>query len=261
VPPLHELAAPPQWQSIEFVSDLHLSESTPATWQAFRHHLLHTDAHAVLLLGDIFEVWIGDDSAQSGFDLQCAQLLQAAARRLTCGFMVGNRDFLVGPGFLEACGLMPLPDPTVLSAFGSRVLLTHGDALCLGDADYQRFRAQVRSTSWREQFLAQPIEQRRLQARRMRDASEQRKRSVTAPGYADVDDGAAEAWLQAAGTRLMVHGHTHRPASGPIGQHGTRHVLSDWDLDDPAQPRAQVLRLTPAGFQRLDPIRPPVPPA
>ena len=42
-------------------------------------------------------------------------------------------------------GLAALPDPTLLSAWGQRVLLTHGDALCLADTDYQTFRAMVRS--------------------------------------------------------------------------------------------------------------------
>jgi UDP-2,3-diacylglucosamine hydrolase len=267
VPAVHELAAPAPWRAIEFISDLHLGEDTPDTWAAFQRHLLTTDADAVLLLGDIFEAWVGDDSADTGFELQCARVLQAASQRLWCGFMAGNRDFLVGADFLRRCGLAALPDPTVLSAFGCRVLLTHGDALCLADTGYQRFRAQVRSPQWRHDFLAQPIETRRAQARRMRDASREHQRGMAPGDYADVDPAAALQWLRHAGAQVMVHGHTHRPASQVIvappeqaaGPACLRHVLSDWDLEDPLRPRAEVLRLTAQGFERRPPAPAPAP--
>jgi len=250
--PFFELVAAPQWQAIEFISDLHLGEHTPDTFRAFEHHLLNTDAQAVLLLGDVFEVWVGDDAADSGFELRCAQLLQAVARRLHCAFMAGNRDFLLGPRLLQRCGVQELPDPTVLAAFGTRTLLTHGDALCLGDVDYQRFRAMVRTPQWRESFLAQPIAVRREQVRRLRDASEARKRGSRPEDYADVDAALALQWLRAAAAPVMVHGHTHKPGSGPLEPSGAylRHVLSDWDLEDPDRPRAEVLRLTAQGFER-----------
>ena len=44
---------------------------------------------------------------------------------------------------------------------GERWLLTHGDALCLADTDYQAFRAQVRTPGWQRDFLAQPLAERR----------------------------------------------------------------------------------------------------
>lgn len=251
-PVFYELVAGPHWRAIEFISDLHLGAHTPATFRAFERHLLNTDAQAVLLLGDVFEVWVGDDAAVSGFELRCAQLLQAAARRLHCAFMAGNRDFLLGPGLLQRCGVQELPDPTVLAAFGTRTLLSHGDALCLADVDYQRFRAMVRSPQWRTEFLAQPLAARREQARRMRDASETRKRSSGPQDYADVDAPLALQWLRAAAAPVLVHGHTHRPGSGPLEPSAAhlRHVLSDWDLESPDRPRAEVLRLTAQGFER-----------
>lgn len=251
-PVFFELVAGPHWRAIEFISDLHLGEHTPVTFRTFEHHLLNTDAQAVLLLGDVFEVWVGDDAASSGFELRCAHLLQAAAGRLHCAFMAGNRDFLVGPGLLQRCGVQELPDPTVLVAFGTRTLLSHGDALCLADVDYQRFRAMVRTPQWRADFLAQPLAARREQARRLRDASEARKRGSSPQDYADVDATLALQWLRAAAAPVLVHGHTHRPGSGPLGPSAAplRHVLSDWDLEDPDRPRAEVLRLTPQGFER-----------
>ncbi len=178
-------------------------------------------------------------------------VLADAASRRAMGFMAGNRDFLVGAAMLRSCGMAALPDPTLLSAWGQRVLLTHGDALCLADTAYQAFRAQVRSPAWRDEFLAQPLATREHLARQMRDASEANKRGRAPADWADVDPAAAVAWMHAAGSHAMVHGHTHRPGSEVLAPGYTRHVLSDWDCDG-APARAQVLRLTRDGFARID---------
>ncbi len=50
----------------------------------------------------------------------------------------------------------------------------------------------------------------------------------------------------------MVHGHTHRPGDSSLAPGFERRVLSDWDFDG-ASPRAEVLRLTRAGFERRAP--------
>lgn len=251
------LAAPPElhadarWQRIDFISDLHLSADTPRTYEAWATYLRETPADAVFILGDLFEVWVGDDSRFEGFEADCAQVLRDASTKRSLAFLVGNRDFLVGPELLRSCGVTALADPTLLSAFGRRVLLTHGDALCLADTEYQKFRAMVRNPAWQQQFLAQPLEARREYARQVRQQSEARKTSHASPEeWADVDAPEAQRWLHAASSRTMVHGHTHRPASQPLGDGCERHVLSDWELDH-APHRAEVLRLTQEGFQRL----------
>jgi UDP-2,3-diacylglucosamine hydrolase len=146
-----------------------------------------------------------------------------------------------------------LPDPTVLLAFGKRVLLSHGDALCLSDIAYQHYRAQVRSAQWQASVLALPLDERRQLAARMRHASEQRHADgAGSPASVDIDPAAALAWMHQAEAPVLVHGHTHQPASASLAPGQLRHVLSDWDLDhSAARPRAEVLRLTRAGFARL----------
>lgn len=253
LPPLthfFEYTADSAWRSIEFISDLHLSEDTPATVEAWTHYLRSTQADAVFILGDLFEVWIGDDArAAGGLAATASELLAEAAARRTVGFMVGNRDFLVGQALMRDCGLLALPDPSALDAWGQRVLLTHGDALCLADTAYQAFRAQVRSDTWRRDFLALPLRERERQARSMRDASEAAKRHKSPQDWADVDAAAAVSWMHASQCHDMVHGHTHRPGTEGLAPGYMRHVLSDWDCD--GQPhRAQVLRLTRDGFTR-----------
>jgi len=248
-----EFAAPAHWQAIDFISDLHLARDMPRTFDAWAAHLRHTPADAVFMLGDLFEVWVGDDARNEGFERRCADVLATAAQRLCLGFMVGNRDFLVGRAMLDDCRVVALADPTVVGAFGSRVLLTHGDALCIDDVEYQRFRADVRSRAWQEHFLARPLAERRAIARVLRDASEERRRSMPVPDSVDVDATLAARWLSDAKARVMVHGHTHRPGDHALPGGATRRVLSDWDLDHASPGRAQVLRWTQEGFARVPP--------
>ncbi|HEX3139234.1 MAG TPA: UDP-2,3-diacylglucosamine diphosphatase [Rhizobacter sp.] len=248
---LAEVLAPPQWRSIDFISDLHLAVDTPLTFEAWAAYLSGTPADAVFILGDLFEVWVGDDARFDGFEARCAQVLAEAARRRHVSFMVGNRDFLVGADMLAACGVTALADPCVLAAFGQRVLLTHGDELCIGDTAYQEFRSMVRNPAWQVKFLAQPLEARQRFAREARTHSEMRKKDLPSPAdWADIDPAMAVDWLHRAHTTTMIHGHTHRPASESLGQNRVRHVLSDWDLDH-QPPRAEVLRFSAAGLTRL----------
>jgi UDP-2,3-diacylglucosamine hydrolase len=254
LPAFYELAASPHWRAIDFISDLHLSEALPATFSRWAGHLHHTQADAVYILGDLFEAWVGDDARDLPFHRQCVDVLAEASSRRTVGFMVGNRDFLLGSAMLKASGAMALPDPTVLTAWGQRILLAHGDALCLSDAPYQAFRREVRSAAWQQAFLARSLAERMKVAAEIRRASQTRKR-FDGDSSADIDVATAVAWMHATGTAEMVHGHTHRPGSASLAPGFKRHVLSDWNLDAEV-PHAEVLRLTRSGFERLPPSGP-----
>lgn len=246
-PAFAELHAPPGWGAVDFISDLHLQPGEPATFAAWRRFMAQSPADAIVILGDLFEAWVGDDAAEApGFEAECAEVLAAAAARAPVFVMHGNRDFLVGEGLMQRTGARLLHDPTVL-AFGSRRwLLTHGDALCIADTDYQAFRAQVRDPAWRAGFLARALEERRTIARGMREHSEARSRMAT--DHADVDEPTAMQWLSAAQADTLIHGHTHRPADHDMQDGLRRIVLSDWDA---ARGRMEILRLTNAGAQRL----------
>lgn len=247
--------APASWQAVDLISDLHLQASEPATFEAWRAHMAATTADAVLLLGDVFEVWVGDDAVAFDPFLQaCAQVLREASARMAVGFMPGNRDFLVGPRFLQDCGLTALQDPTLLVWGTQRVLLSHGDALCLEDEAYQRFRAVSRTPGWQIEFLARPLAERLALAQAMRAQSEAHNQSVAY--FADADAAMTRQWLQASGSLHLIHGHTHRPADHAVvdlpGAH--RQVLSDWHIGAQTQ-RAQVLRLHADGrSERLPPV-------
>ncbi|MBI3346522.1 MAG: UDP-2,3-diacylglucosamine diphosphatase [Burkholderiales bacterium] len=242
------LSAPVQWQQIDLLSDLHLGPDTPATLSRLERHLAETSAQAVLLLGDIFEVWVGDDARHEPFEAGVVRLLLDASKRLALFFMPGNRDFLVGPELLADAGMTPLPDPTVLAAFGQHWLLVHGDAQCLDDEAYQAFRRQVRSPAWQAQLLTQPLEARQMLGRQMRAGS--RAAQAAQLMSTDLDADACRALLAEAGATTMIHGHTHRPAEHDLGGGLRRVVLSDWDLGA-TPPRGDVIRLSATGLHRM----------
>ncbi len=254
VPQIAELQAPAAWGTVDFISDLHLTAEEPSTFKVWQRYLESTPADAVFILGDLFEVWVGDDlvnlnfSHAESFEALCVQVMAAAGGRLALFFMHGNRDFLVGRRLMDLCHASLLNDPTVLCFADQRFLLSHGDALCVDDTEYLQFRQQVRSNAWQDIFLAKPLTERQSIARGLRAQSEARKQSGQT--YADVDKNAAKLWLKAAGANTLIHGHTHQPSQHELGGSQRRVVLSDWDTAA-SPPRAEVLRLTHAGLQRL----------
>lgn len=251
LPSFEEWHAPATWETIDFISDLHLSEDTPRSFEAWSGYMHDTVADAIVILGDLFEAWVGDDSRHAGFEARCAAVLTLAASTRRVAFMVGNRDFLVGEAMLAACGVQALSDPTLLVAGEDRILLSHGDALCLSDVEYQRIRSMARSSDWQRVFLALSLVERREQVRQMRLRSEMHNRSLVGTNYADIDLPAALQWMQAARAPTFIHGHTHKPATQVLSPGCVRHVLSDWDLDHAAPARAEVLRWRRGGLIRL----------
>lgn len=247
-PAVAVFACEPSVRVVDFVSDLHLCADMPKTAAAFLDYLAKTRCDALVLLGDIFEVWVGDDMGDGEFESSILAALArfSAARPLL--FMVGNRDFLVGPATLQRAGATGLSDPALLDCQGHRLLLSHGDALCLADLRYQAFRQQVRQPAWRAAVLAKPLGERLALARSLREGS-QHMQADPLHLHADADPDLVAAWLSHAGSSTMIHGHTHRPADHVMPNGRRRIVLSDWDLDH--DERAEVLRFIKGEFQRL----------
>lgn len=244
-----ELPAPPDWAAVDFISDLHLQASQLPTFHAWQHYMQTTPADAVFILGDLFEVWVGDDALQPGsFEEQCALIIRQTASRVPTFFMHGNRDFLVGPALMTACHSQLLDDPTTLLFNNQRFVLSHGDALCIDDAAYMAFRQLVRSPAWQQAFLAKPLAERQSIARGLREQSEAAKQQTH--DLVDVNAGAACQLLHLAHAQTLIHGHTHKPGAHVLPGLLQRVVLSDWDASA-MPPRAEVLRLSSAGLQRI----------
>lgn len=216
-----------------FISDLHLSPEHPQTTSIFLEFLESTApaAESLYILGDLFEYWAGDDDLADPFHAEITQALAALQAKNTALYILqGNRDFLLGHDFEQAAAATLLPDPTLINLYGTPTLLMHGDTLCSGDQAYITFRAQVRSSAWQKDFLAQPLAQRKAAILDLRRRSESDKQQKAA-AIMDAHPLTIAETLRAHGYPRLIHGHTHRPARHIHEVDGhvcERWVLADW---------------------------------
>lgn len=218
---------------ILLISDLHLEQQRPDITRAFVHFLQTRarQAEALYILGDFFEVWVGDD-AMGPFQHEIASALRELADSGTHLYLMhGNRDFMLGQGFCQLAGCTLLSDPCRVSFNGEPVLLMHGDSLCTSDAAYMRMRRLLRNplSLWLLRHL--PLAKRHALARKLRKESQLQTRQKAA-SIIDVTPSEVPRLMSKYGVRTLIHGHTHRPASHTLevnGQSAQRIVLGDWD--------------------------------
>ena len=210
-----------------FVSDLHLSDDTPDIEAAFTGLLKkESPLDSLVMLGDVFEAWVGDDDDSPLADRVKSALRALAESGTEILFTRGNRDFMLGEQFASDIGGTLLPDQTVLDVAGHTTLVLHGDILCTDDVDYQQFRQLVHSPEWQAEMMAKSLDERRDLARQLRsmsiDAASNKPEDIM-----DVNQEAVSAAMRDADVSLMVHGHTHRPDRHQRAT-GERIVLGDW---------------------------------
>ena len=215
-----------------FISDLHLYHQRPAVTEAFRQFLRReaVQADSLYILGDLFEAWIGDDDPDPDNRSIVTSLKALTDSGTRCFFIPGNRDFLVGDRFTAESGVSILSDGTQIDLYNQPVLLLHGDTLCTDDKGYQRFRRFVHHPATRTAFLALPVAARRALAKRMRDQSMSTS-SQKPEEIMDVNQAAVEQTMRDESVKILVHGHTHRPAAHRFklaGRDVQRIVLGDW---------------------------------
>jgi UDP-2,3-diacylglucosamine hydrolase len=215
-----------------FISDLHLYHQRPAVTEAFRQFLRQeaVQADSLYILGDLFEAWIGDDDPDPNNRSIVAALKELTDSGTRCFFIGGNRDFLVGDRFAEETGVNILSDGTQIDLYNQPVLLMHGDTLCTDDKEYQRFRRFVHHPATQAVFLTLPVAARRALAKRKRDQS-MSPSSPKPEEIMDVNQAAVEKTMRDESVKILVHGHTHRPAAHRFklaGNDAQRIVLGDW---------------------------------
>ncbi len=257
------LPVPSHWKVVDVISDIHLDGHEPASFLAWRRYLETTPAQALLILGDLFEAWVGDDVLSIlgalpnrheglGFEDRVIRSLRFASERLSLYFAPGNRDFLMGDAALAACSAQRLADPCVLALGDTpsqRVLLSHGDAWCTDDTGYMQLRSKVRSTAWQSDFLSKTLQERKRLAADMRAQSQAAQ--ARSKNYADVNPAVVAKAAEVARCSTVIHGHTHEGKSHSSQHAGLplqRHVTLDWTpLHDASGAgtgvRAQALRL------------------
>ncbi len=215
-----------------FISDLHLEAGRPEIGVQFLDFLSGEarDADTLYILGDLFEVWLGDDDPNPYYAGMKAAIRELVDSGIPVFFMHGNRDFMIGDEFATETGVTILQDPELIDLHGEKVLLSHGDALCTDDIEYQRFRAMTRNPEWQAMMLAKTIQERIAHALEARQGSVEHGKSLD-DEITDVNQGAVEALIRKHGVDILLHGHTHRPAIHEVrlgDRTATRIVLGDW---------------------------------
>lgn len=215
-----------------FISDLHLEAARPEIGEQFLDFLDDeaADAEALYILGDFFEYWVGDDDPDAYYAAIKRSLRAFTDTGVPTYFMHGNRDFMIGERFATETGVTILPDPHPLELYGKSVLLSHGDALCTDDTEYQQMRAMTRNPEWQAMMLAKPLEERIAIAQQAR-ASSQERNAMLSEEIMDVNPEAVRQIISEYGVEILLHGHTHRPAIHNVevdDRIAKRVVLGDW---------------------------------
>lgn len=232
-----------------FASDLHLDSESPWAIDAFLAFLNGParSAEALYLLGDLFEVWVGDDDDSPDHARTCDGLKALTDSGVAVYVIHGNRDFLLGDRFALRTGVKLLPDPVLVDLYGVPTLLSHGDVFCTEDPSYQQLRSIVRRPGFQQRFLALPLDARRTLASAARAGSKAHT-GRTIPTIMDVNPDAVIRAFRATGARRLIHGHTHRPAIHPGIVDGTnteRVVLAPW------YEAASCLSIGPEGVREI----------
>ncbi len=215
-----------------FISDLHLSHERRDIISLFENFLADTArrAEALYILGDLFDIWLGDDLSPNYYPTAVEALRRTTEADIPVHIMHGNRDFLIGQDFADATGCQLITDPIVIDLYGIPTVLTHGDLLCTDDVEYQAFRKHVRNPVAQQQFLALCPEDRIETAANYRAESLKRMGEKTEE-IMDANQNAIETLMREHGVTQLIHGHTHRPGSHEFSldkKSAKRIVLGDW---------------------------------
>lgn len=211
-----------------------MEESRPDITQAFFNFVDQKvkDLDQFYILGDFFEVWIGDDF-QDPFIESVKDCLKDISRRVPeCFFQHGNRDFLIGQEFSEQTGFQLLPDIHPIPHPQLTVIAMHGDSLCTLDTEYLEVRKFLRSELFIQDAMSKSIEERLVLAQQMRAASTDANSGKTME-IMDVSPEEVIRVMEQYQADLLIHGHTHRPQVHALetahNQQAQRMVMSDWE--------------------------------
>ena len=191
--------------------DVHLdpSDSVRAEFFLAFFRAAREAADRLVLLGDLFDYWIGPAHARRcAYGPVVAAIESATTEGFPVDFVCGNRDFL-GPGELSSLGLTVYGDAVVYSRGQRRTVVTHGDLLVAGDRSYKRYRRVVRSPLFRFGYWLVPSFVRLAVAHLLRGAS-RRKLAKVEPLAFPVDVELATAWQSEFSAEELLMGHLHR---------------------------------------------------
>ena len=216
-----------------FISDLHIEQSRTDIISGLFQFLDRNKnkCEALYILGDLFEVWIGDDAIADTEIAVASKLLDFSQNGASVFIMHGNRDFLIGDEYANRCGATIIYDNHLIKIEDENLLLLHGDTLCTDDIEYLRFRELVRDNIWQQEFLGKPITERAAYARQVRERSKL-EMSSKSEYIMDVNpDAVQQIFSEYNFPPFLIHGHTHRLKNHEyiFDKHECqRWVLGDW---------------------------------
>lgn len=237
-------------QHIHFISDLHLTQDRPENTQRFLAYLesLSSDVSALYILGDLFDVWVGDDDPTPPNEAVKTHLAKITSKGVKVYFLAGNRDFLVGKKFFADTQVVSLEDEYIIDLFGTSTLLMHGDLLCSDDVEYQKFRDLTHTPEWQQSILSKPLQERLAMAQHYRQESHLNKANKSME-IMDVNTSTVVNYVKKHQVKRLIHGHTHRPdihSHIADGEEIERFVLAEWDHS------GSVLDWSEDGYQLIE---------
>ncbi len=191
------------------------------------------EADQLIIMGDLFEVWLGDDISMAFYQREVDALAQLSRQGTDIYIGLGNRDFLIGNELLKACQAKGIFTDLITLKHQQQpsILLMHGDSLCTDDRAYQRMRF------WLHQAWIKGLLRRLPKIWRLKLAQQLREKSTTANqqktwAIMDVSDEALkQLWQKFPDSSYLIHGHTHRPGHHHYATAKQRWVLGDWQAD------------------------------
>ncbi len=212
-----------------FLADAHLCKPADTNYRTLLTFLEEQRGKTdlLVLLGDIFEFWIGKATVVADYVplIDCLERLHHQGTRLV--YVEGNHDFHLGPVFTRRLNCQVLPDGGCIELDGRKIFLAHGDLANPDDIGYRSLRKLLRSRLLQSLIRIAPntltmaIANRGSFESRKNSAERYRRwpaRKILQP-YVQA--------ILAEGYQAVVTGHYHQPFHEKQGD-GEHIALGDW---------------------------------
>jgi UDP-2,3-diacylglucosamine hydrolase len=222
----------PKDKDLVFVGDVHLDRDDPdlPAFLAYLRGLART-AGRIVLMGDLFNLWIGSEELEQAHHREVAGCLAALRRAgVETHYLEGNRDYRVARSHAGATFDAVSGAGLDESWGGRRLFAAHGDLVNAADRQYRLWRRLSRSrTAWLA-FSAVPRKRRFAIAERL----ERSLRGTNRERKAAFPEDAVRGWAApyfARGYDAVVLGHFHverEIVHEAGGRPGRIFVLPEW---------------------------------
>jgi UDP-2,3-diacylglucosamine hydrolase len=239
----------PRGSDLVFVGDVHLDRNDPAL-PAFLSYLrgLVPRAGRVVLMGDLFNLWIGaEDLEQEHHRAVLACLSELRSQGTEIHYLEGNRDYRIARAH-RGTAFDVVSDVGIREDWGGRKLwAAHGDLVNVDDLQYRLWRRLSRSNvAW---WLFSAIPRRRRFA--IAESIEHKMRATNTGMKQQFPETRIRDYAQrhaknAAAAVVLGHFHVEREVRFGPGDQGRVYVLPEW------KGSRRHLRVTPDGIAAFE---------